>query len=781
MSLRLTIPPEGQPWLHGPFQQIEREFETVAGILAGDLATIGLFTAASTQIIPATTTHVRTSGHLTEGVGGADYIYSATVNAAYVAANPYISFRSANGRGFKLVRDQRLSLRMFGAVGDGVANDTAPFHAALTFVMNFYTRVLPYGGSSHGEGTLYIDRGKYKITAQFEPILTDAYSAIGLNIIGEGQYASSLEFHNDSAAFWKQRLYINWTLQDLYIVHVPQNPDPLTWTNRCIEIDGAGGGRKFQMFRVATKNFATVVKTLNNINEDTFHFEHCEFYDYARDGFFTRNSQNLSNTFINCTWCGIGESIFNYAGMGHTHIEGGVSLIDGAWLKPHGGVITNGTMNSTTTVTVASTAEMYVKMGVTGVGIPANTTIAAIVNATTITLSAAATVTATNSLTFGSDKWGSSAVITLVNFKGECRNWSNYAGGSRSSILSPFGEWSLFFGHQVIMIGCGLSGGVALDPLYYQIETNPGIDLQWNGGQLIWTAKFKTRSAGMIGRNRGLAFSNLRECPLPSNLTRDDTAAGHQPSVSFENCINTGGTERITNITLSHATAGKEPVTLLNAEHQNQIAPLGGNSQALIAFNPTYNLSLPFYGYKQTVRELEFVLTNKAAASGNITFQIYSDAAKTILIDTVKFTNAESGPLARFSYGVMGKTSTEGVYITATATSTHFGHIFLRNRAGGGVGAKPVFAPTVESQTATYTELATAGEKVVKCSNTMTVNLPTAAGNTAMFHFKLMTAASTLTIDASGAETIDGALTLTTSTQYTTFTLVSDGANWVIV
>ncbi len=87
----------------------------------------------------------------------------------------------------------------------------------------------------------------------------------------------------------------------------------------------------------------------------------------------------------------------------------------------------------------------------------------------------------------------------------------------------------------------------------------------------------------------------------------------------------------------------------------------------------------------------------------------------------------------------------------------------------------------VESKSATYTETARTGDVLVKCSNTMTVNLPTAVGNTAMFHFKLMTAASTLTLDGSGTETIDGALTLVTSTQYATYTLVSDGANWMIV
>jgi len=64
-------------------------------------------------------------------------------------------------------------------------------------------------------------------------------------------------------------------------------------------------------------------------------------------------------------------------------------------------VVQSGTLNGTTTVTVGSTANLSEGQPVTGPGIPAGTTVATIVNGTTVTLSAAATASASSQLTFG--------------------------------------------------------------------------------------------------------------------------------------------------------------------------------------------------------------------------------------------------------------------------------------------------------------------------------------------------------------------------------------------
>lgn len=70
---------------------------------------------------------------------------------------------------------------------------------------------------------------------------------------------------------------------------------------------------------------------------------------------------------------------------------------------------------------------------------------------------------------------------------------------------------------------------------------------------------------------------------------------------------------------------------------------------------------------------------------------------------------------------------------------------------------------------------------IVTGSGGNTVNLPPAASAAnAVIHIKNNTT-GTITIDADGTETIDGALTLASAIQYENYSLVSDGSNWHII
>ncbi len=87
---------------------------------------------------------------------------------------------------------------------------------------------------------------------------------------------------------------------------------------------------------------------------------------------------------------------------------------------------------------------------------------------------------------------------------------------------------------------------------------------------------------------------------------------------------------------------------------------------------------------------------------------------------------------------------------------------------------------TYLAKSATYAETATSGELVIGASGTFTLNLPTAVGNTAKITVKLVSA-GTVTIDPSGAQTIDGAATATLSTLNEAITLASNNANWLVI
>lgn len=83
----------------------------------------------------------------------------------------------------------------------------------------------------------------------------------------------------------------------------------------------------------------------------------------------------------------------------------------------------------------------------------------------------------------------------------------------------------------------------------------------------------------------------------------------------------------------------------------------------------------------------------------------------------------------------------------------------------------------------TASGMATAGDMVLLCDATagpVTVSLPEAAAVKGLWWVvkKTDASANAVTVDPLGSETVDGALTAATTTQYTTIRLVSDGANW---
>jgi hypothetical protein len=84
----------------------------------------------------------------------------------------------------------------------------------------------------------------------------------------------------------------------------------------------------------------------------------------------------------------------------------------------------------------------------------------------------------------------------------------------------------------------------------------------------------------------------------------------------------------------------------------------------------------------------------------------------------------------------------------------------------------------------TYNDVGTTGDRVIiadTTSNNITINLPTAVGNSSKITIKKLVGVNTVTVDASGTQTIDDGLTATLINQYETITLVSNSANWFII
>lgn len=105
-------------------------------------------------------------------------------------------------------------------------------------------------------------------------------------------------------------------------------------------------------------------------------------------------------------------------------------------------------------------------------------------------------------------------------------------------------------------------------------------------------------------------------------------------------------------------------------------------------------------------------------------------------------------------------------------------------QAGGGSGGGYTI---VNVTSTTYTATETSGRIVIlvdaaTAGGNVTVNLPTAVGNTAEFIVKKIdSGVNTVTIDGSGSETIDGTTTKVIYTQYVSISMVSNNANWFII
>ena len=82
---------------------------------------------------------------------------------------------------------------------------------------------------------------------------------------------------------------------------------------------------------------------------------------------------------------------------------------------------------------------------------------------------------------------------------------------------------------------------------------------------------------------------------------------------------------------------------------------------------------------------------------------------------------------------------------------------------------------TVVSKTTTYTALAT--DDLIRCSGTFTVTLPAATGTGKLLYIK-NTGTGVVTVDADGAEVIDGQLTQIITVQYDSM-LICDAASGI--
>lgn len=215
---------------------------------------------------------------------------------------------------------ESVSVKDFGAVGDGVTDDTAAFNAAY----NYLRTQNPI--NNRGAGRIYVPRGRYLCDGTIS-----MSSALSVIVEGDGPAASQIIRTVNSGNLFSIGTYIYVEFANLGIYHTTST-DRSTWTTNCFRLSGNGGGREFCLRRVETSKFNRIVSFEGSAgNEDTNYFEGCTFSNF-KTFLFVYNSQSVVNKAVQCTWSGHVDRVFDIAGFGYTHIDTGNVVQSGTFI-----------------------------------------------------------------------------------------------------------------------------------------------------------------------------------------------------------------------------------------------------------------------------------------------------------------------------------------------------------------------------------------------------------------------------------------------------------------
>lgn len=218
-----------------------------------------------------------------------------------------------------------VSVKDFGAVGDGITDDTAAFQRAYNALSASRTSP-PALTTNRGVGTIFVPKGKYLINGT---VTIDA--AYGLRFVGEGCTVSAIVTTVDTGNLFSATSYIYLAFEEMGFYHSTTSVRS-TWTRTCFALSGLNGGREFHLHRCETVKFAYIVRNVTNANGDTNTAFGCTFNNF--DVFYyARNSQGVVNLFSCCTWFGETSAVFDISGFGYTHVDTANVVQSGAFFK----------------------------------------------------------------------------------------------------------------------------------------------------------------------------------------------------------------------------------------------------------------------------------------------------------------------------------------------------------------------------------------------------------------------------------------------------------------
>jgi len=523
---------------------------------------------------------------ITIGLSGNTYTLSTTYKYQY-GNTPATTYPSVQ-RTINSKLDNFVNVKDFGAVGDGVTDDSLAFQNAY----NYLRFTVPVGVKSivpnipASSGTIYVPRGNYRLdrnfyvgTAQgwtsgyeltgFTGVTCSVHlnSCFNLSIVGEGQYSSLLETGNTTlGAMFYCPIHLFLKFENIGFSGLGMTGPSMQ--RSAIWLNGVGGGKGFQMKNVSTYGFDKVVLfSTKDSNDDTNTFDCCDFRE-ANTVIWARNSQALTNLFKECQFFDIWDKGLDIYGFEYTHIDSATIIMPGTFLA-----IDNGGSKSTLTNPW------------TGVALP---------NIDTV------------------------AQYTLTNCKWE---YEPKTGSGTSRILGLTGNAYIKF------INCGIQGGNP-DPSVYQIDVSNGDNFfieidggEWGVNPGVDSPKIKRKPVqGKGGANNwGIVIKNCSRAPRPQDIltvTAGIQAYSVVPPIIYQNC------RGIQNICLkgSHEIYGNTYTLsggVFGGMDKNYNTINNASGFLISGTSPGTTYSFPTYGQNVVIDKLKVVINGVVGGSSN--------------------------------------------------------------------------------------------------------------------------------------------------------------------
>jgi hypothetical protein len=265
-------------------------------------ATINNLTATGTLALPAGSV---TSAMILNGT-----IVDADINAAAAIATNKLAPVTATGSTTARTLQDRFadlaSVKDFGAVGDGVADDTAAIQAAIT--------------ASYGQ-TLYIPSGTYKISSTIT--INDK-----IHLLGDSRFSTFIQWSNATLGAFNITTDIAISVE-----HIAFAALILPTAGYTFQFTGGATNNAFSSFRNITFSYSYIA--IKSLKAMTLSVSTCYFFGHQNAGILVQNNYQADagdSTIVDCVFSGAGASasgILQYSSGGLKVL--GTKIIDGAY------------------------------------------------------------------------------------------------------------------------------------------------------------------------------------------------------------------------------------------------------------------------------------------------------------------------------------------------------------------------------------------------------------------------------------------------------------------